>query len=55
MEKKNYKNKVFHTFLDGAKDGMEVVVQLFPTLIGIFVAVGALRNSGILDCIINFI
>ena len=49
------KNKVFDTFLDGAKDGMEVVVQLFPTLIGIFVAVGALRNSGILDCIINFI
>ena len=49
------KNKVFDTFLEGAKDGMEVVVQLFPTLIGIFVAVGALRNSGILDCIINFI
>ena len=49
------KNKVFDTFLDGAKDGMEVVIQLFPTLIGIFVAVGALRNSGILDCIIQFI
>lgn len=49
------KNKVFDTFLEGAKDGIEVVVQLFPTLIGIFLAVGALRNSGVLDFIISLI
>lgn len=49
------KKKVFDIFLEGATDGMKIVVDLFPTLIGIFLAVGLLRNSGILDCIINLI
>ena len=49
------KNKVYDTFIEGAKEGMEIVIKLFPTLIGIFVAVGLLRSSGILDFIINII
>ena len=49
------KNKVFDTFLNGAKEGIEIVVKIFPTLIGLFVAIGALRSSGILDFIIKFI
>lgn len=49
------KNKVFDTFLEGAKEGIEIVVKLFPTLIGIFLAVGALRSSGIIDLIIKFL
>ncbi|MCI8362202.1 MAG: spore maturation protein [Clostridia bacterium] len=49
------KNKVYDTFIEGAKEGIEIVFNIFPTLIGIFVAVGALRSSGILDLIINFI
>ena len=49
------KNKVFDTFLDGAKEGLEIVIKIFPTLIGLFVAIGALRCSGILDFIIQFI
>ena len=49
------KNKVYDTFLEGAKEGMQVVLSIFPTLIGIFLAVGALRSSGILDLIINII
>ena len=49
------KNKVYDTFLEGAKEGMQVVLNIFPTLIGIFLAVGALRSSGILELIINFI
>lgn len=49
------KNKVFDTFIDGAKEGIEIVFNLFPTLIGLFVAIGALRSSGVLDLIINFI
>ena len=48
------KNKVFDTFLDGAKEGIEIVVKIFPTLIGLFVAIGALRSSGILDFIIKY-
>lgn len=49
------KNKVYDTFVEGAKEGIEIVFNIFPTLIGIFVAVGALRSSGILDLIINTI
>ena len=44
------KNKVFDTFLDGVKEGIETT---FTTLIGLFVAIGALRSSGVLDLIIN--
>ena len=49
------KNKVFDDFLEGAKEGMEIVFNILPTLIGLFVAIGALRSSGILDIIIRFI
>jgi len=49
------KNKVYDTFVEGAKEGIEVVFNIFPTLIGVFIAVGALRSSGILDLIINLI
>ena len=49
------KNKVFDDFLEGAKEGVEIVFSILPTLVGLFVAIGALRNSGILDIIIRFI
>ena len=49
------KNKVYDTFVEGAKEGMEIVVKLFPTLLGIFIAIGTLRSSGILDFLIQFI
>lgn len=49
------KNKVFDDFLEGAKEGLEIVISILPTLIGLFVAIGALRSSGILDIIIRFI
>lgn len=49
------KQKVFDCFLEGATEGVKIVVSLFPTLIGIFLAVGALRTSGILDFIIGII
>lgn len=49
------KNKVFDDFIEGAKEGIEIVLSILPTLIGLFVAIGALRNSGILDIMIRFI
>ncbi len=49
------KIKVYDTFLDGAKEGLEMVFRLLPTLIGIFMAIGALRSSGILDLIVKII
>lgn len=49
------KNKVFDTFLEGAKEGLNIVISIFPTLIGLFVAIGALRSSGIIDLIVGFL
>ena len=49
------KRKVFDDFLDGAKEGIGIVLSIFPTLIGLFVAIGALRSSGILDSIIRIL
>ena len=49
------KVKIFDNFLEGAKEGIKITISIFPTLIGLFVAIGALRSSGILDLIINFI
>ena len=49
------KINVFDIFLDGAKDGINMVIKIFPTLIGLFVAIGALRSSGILDLIISIV
>ena len=49
------KKQVFDLFLEGAKQGMDIVIALFPTLLGIFLAVGLLRSSGVLDFIIGMI
>lgn len=49
------KKKVYDIFIEGAKEGMQVVVSIFPTLIGIFLSVGALRSSGLIDVIIHII
>ncbi len=49
------KNNVFDTFLDGAKEGIEIVFKLFPTLVGIFLAVGALRSSGLIEFIVGLL
>lgn len=49
------RKKVFDIFLEGAKEGIKVVLNIFPTLVGLFVAIGALRSSGIIDLIVNFL
>ena len=49
------KAKVFDTFLDGAKDGLEIVIKMFPTLLGIFLAIGVLRSSGVINGIVSLI
>ena len=43
------KVKVYEAFLTGAKEGLKVVVDIMPTLVGLLVAVGILRASGFLD------
>ena len=49
------KKETYDIFVEGAKEGMNIVVKLFPTLLGIFVAIGALRSSGILEFIVNLL
>lgn len=49
------KKPVFDIFLEGGKEGIQIAIKILPTLVGLFVAIGALRNSGILDFVINFI
>ena len=43
------KQDVFGDFLNGAKDGMQTVIGIVPTLIGLMAAVGVLRSSGFLE------
>ncbi len=50
-----HRRKVYEDFIIGAKDGLETVVQIMPTLVGLMVAVGVLRASGFLDMIGNTI
>lgn len=42
---------VFDSFLIGAKDGAGVAMGLIPTMIGLFIGIGILRESGFLDCL----
>lgn len=41
--------KVYEEFVQGAADGFKTVAGILPTLIGLMVAVGVLRASGLLD------
>ncbi len=41
--------KVYESFLEGARSGLKIVVDIVPTLIGLMVAVGMLRASGFFD------
>lgn len=43
------KVNVYDEFIVGAKKGIHTVVQIMPTLIGLMVAVGIMRSSGILN------
>lgn len=43
------KQHVFDDFITGAKEGFKVVLDILPTLIGLMVAIGILRASGVLQ------
>jgi spore maturation protein SpmA len=43
------KVNVYDAFIDGAKQGFDVAVKLIPYLVGMLVAIGVLRTSGVLD------
>ncbi len=41
--------KVYEVFIEGAKEGFQVAVQIIPYLIGMLLAIGLLRASGALE------
>ncbi len=45
------KVEIYDAFVEGAKKGMEVVKDIVPTLLGLMLAIGVLRASGVLDFI----
>ena len=45
--------QVYEEFIDGAKDGLHTVIGIMPTLIGLMVAVGVLRASGLLEFVVG--
>jgi spore maturation protein B len=49
------KTNSYDEFVEGAKDGFKVVVDILPTLIGLMVAIGVLRASGALNIISDLI
>ena len=49
------KVSVFDVFFKGATEGVEITFRIFPTLVGLFVAIGMLRSSGVLDFITKLI
>ncbi len=45
------KQNIYEQFIHGAEDGFRTVIKIMPTLIGLMVAVGILRASGLLDAV----
>lgn len=49
------KVSVYESFVTGAQAGMETVLHLIPTMIGLMLATGVLRASGFLDLIAHLL
>lgn len=47
------KVKVYDVFIDGAKEGFGVAVQIIPFLVGILVAIGMFRASGAMELLMS--
>lgn len=43
------KRNVYEDFVKGAKEGLPTVIKVMPTLVGLMIAVGMLRESGFMD------
>ncbi|APV51664.1 hypothetical protein BWI17_19380 [Betaproteobacteria bacterium GR16-43] len=47
------KVNVYDAFIEGAKGGFQTSIMIIPFLVGMLVAIGVLRNSGVLDFIVG--
>lgn len=46
---------VYEVFIEGAKGGIHMSLMIIPFLVGMLVAIGVLRNSGVLDAVVGAI
>ena len=49
------KEDVFSCFSQGAKESIEIIYNIFPSVFSLMLAISMLRTSGLLDFIISFI
>ena len=49
------REKVYDIFVEGVKDGFRIVIGIAPTLVGLMLAVGIIRNSGAMDLVSKMI
>ena len=49
------KKDAYEIFLDGAKDGLKIIVKIFPTMIGIFIAINLFKVTGAMDIFIKLV
>lgn len=49
------KQKVYECFIEGVKEGLKVVINIFPTLIAIMIAIDSFKESGAMEILINII
>lgn len=46
---------VYEVFIEGAKGGIQMSLMIIPFLVGMLVAIGVLRNSGVLDALVGVV
>jgi spore maturation protein B len=46
---------VFETFIEGAKEGLEITIKIVPYLLAIFVAIDLMNKSGLISIIISIL
>ncbi|MFK7739887.1 MAG: nucleoside recognition domain-containing protein [Planctomycetota bacterium] len=44
---------VYESFIEGAKEGFQIVIKILPYLVAILVAIGAFRASGAMDFVVD--
>lgn len=49
------KEKVYELFLEGVMDGLKVMLNIFPTLLSIMIAIGVFKSSGGMQVVTNIL
>lgn len=49
------KVKIYDTFVEGSKEGIETTLRIIPPIVGLIVAIGVFRESGALDILLKVI